>query len=55
MPIHHCILEIKSFQVGDSSGLHFLWEAKVATQLRYLGDIQFNEKMLLVGVEEMNV
>jgi hypothetical protein len=55
MPIHHCILEIESFQVGDSSGLYFFWEAEVATKLRYFGDIQFNEQMLLVGVEEMNV
>jgi hypothetical protein len=55
MPIHHGILEIESFQVGDSSGLYFFWEAKVTTKLRYFSDIQFNEQMLLVGVEEMNV
>ena len=31
MPIHHRVLEIESFQVGNSGGLYFLWEAKVAT------------------------
>ena len=55
MPIHHRILEIESFQVSDSGGLYLLWEAKVATQLRYFGDIQLDEKVFLVGVEEMNV
>jgi hypothetical protein len=55
MPIHHCILEIESFQVSDSSGLYFFWEVKVATKLRDFGNIKFNEQMLLVGVEEMNV
>lgn len=55
VPIHHCILEIETFQVGNSSGLYFLWEAKVATQLGYFGDIQLDEKMFLVGVEELNI
>jgi hypothetical protein len=31
MPIHHRVLEIESFQVGNSGGLYFLWEVKVAT------------------------
>lgn len=55
MPIHHRILQIESFQVGDAGGLYFLREAKVAAQLRYFGDVQFDEKMLLIGVKEMNV
>jgi len=31
MPIHHRILEIETFQIGDSSGFYLFWEAKVAT------------------------
>ena len=55
MPIHHGVLEVETFQVGYSSRLNFFWEAKVSTQLRYLGDIQFDEEELLVSVEEMDI
>jgi hypothetical protein len=55
MPIHHGVLEVETFQVGYSSRLNFFGEAKVSTQLRYLGDIQFDEEELLVGVEEMDI
>lgn len=55
MPIHHRVLKVESLQVCYSSGLHFLREAKMATQLRNFGDIQLNEKVLLVGVEKKHV
>lgn len=55
MPIHHRVFEVESLQVGYSSGLYFLREAKMATQLGDFGDIQLNEKVLLVGVEKMNI
>ena len=55
MPIHHGVLEVETFQISYSSRLDLFGEAKVATQLRYLGDIQFDEEELLVSVEEMNI
>lgn len=55
MPIHHRVLEVESLQVCYSSGLHFLREAEMATQLRNFGDIKLNEKVLLVGVEKKHV
>lgn len=55
MPIHHGVLEVETLQVGYSSPLNFFGEAKVATQLRYLGNVQFDEEELLVSVEEMNI
>ena len=55
MPIHHSVLEVETLQVSYSSRLDFFGEAKVATQLRYLGDIQFDEEELLVSVEELDI
>jgi hypothetical protein len=55
MPIHHGVLEVETLQVGYSRCLNFLGEAKVAAQLRYLGDIQFDEEELLLSVEEMDI
>jgi hypothetical protein len=55
MPIHDGVLEVETLQVGYSSRLNFFGEAKVATQLRYLGDIQLDEKELLLSVEEKDI
>lgn len=55
MPVHHRVLEVETFQVGYSSRLDFFGEVEVATQLRYLADIQFDEEELLVSVEEMDI
>lgn len=55
MPIHHRVLEVETLQVGYSSRFNFLGEAKVATQLRYLGDIQFDEEELLLSVEKLDI
>jgi hypothetical protein len=55
MPIHHSVLEVETLQVGYTSRLDFFGEAKVATQLRYLGDIQFDEEELLMSVEELDI
>lgn len=55
MPIHHGILEVETLQVSYSCRLNFLGEAKVATQLRYLGNIQFDEEELLLSIEELDI
>ena len=39
MPVHHGVLEIETFQIRDGRGLHFFWEAEVATELRDFADV----------------
>lgn len=55
MPIHDGVLEVETLQVSYSCRLNFLGKAKVATQLRYLGDIQFDEEELLLSIEELDI
>lgn len=55
MPVHHSVFKIKSLQVANGGSLYFLWKTKMTTQLRDLGDVEFNKELLLVCIEEQDI
>lgn len=55
MPVHDGIFQIETFQITDGGRLDLFWEAEVATKRSDFGDVQFHEKMFLLGVDELDI
>lgn len=52
VPVHHCILEIKSFEIGGCCCFYFFREAEVTTELGDFANIELDKQVLLLGVQE---
>ena len=52
MPVHNCVLEIESFEIGHRSSLYLLWESEMATELRDLANIELHEQVLFVRIQK---